>query len=233
MKVAICDDEAVYREDILEKCKILLNDYAVSYNCFSSGEELLETGIDFDYLFLDIEMKDMDGIHVKDLLEKRKDKCKIIFLTSHSERMIEAFGYNVIGFLTKPVKEELLIPIIAKIKEFNNNQLVEWEENGTYYAFEADDISYIEAQDKYTVVIVGNEKILVRRTLKKWEEILMNNDFCKVNRSYLVNLKLFDRISGEVKLNDGKIIRISRKDKSLIEEKYKAYIRKKMGDMVL
>ncbi len=231
MRVAICDDEAMYREDILQKCKVLLDDYDVSYTCFSSGEDLLESGIDFDYLFLDIEMNGIDGINVKDFMEKRKNTGKIIFLTSHSERMVEAFGYNVIGFLTKPVKEDSLRIVIDKIRTFNSNNLVEWEENGIYYAFEADDISYIEAQDKYTVVSVDGKEILVRRTLKKWEELLFHNDFCKVNRSYLVNMKLFDKFSGEVKLNDGKIIRISRKDKSLIEEKYKAYIRKKMGEL--
>lgn len=231
MHIIICDDEQVYRDEILSKCQSILPKDKTTYSCFTSGEELLNAGIYFDFLFLDIEMTGMDGIQVKDILERQNSRAKIIFLTSHDERMVEAFGSNVIGFLTKPVQEEKLRPIIEKMKMYSNKRLAEWEEDGKYYSFNAEDISYIEAQDKYTIVVIDQEKYLVRRTLKMWEELLPTDVFCKVNRSCLMNLDLFHKFKNEITLSDGKVIRISRKDKFLIEEKYKTYIRKKMGDM--
>lgn len=231
MRIAICDDEKFYREDILAHCKHVLREASVIYRCFASGEELLNSGIQFDFLFLDIEMTGMDGIQVKNLLEKQNTQAMIVFLTCHEERMIEAFGANVIGFLQKPVQEEKLLSVIEKMKLFLDRKTVEWEDNGKVYVVYVEDIQYIEAQDKYTYVVIGEEKHLVRRSLTEWEELLPESDFARANRSCLVNLCLLDRVKSEIQLRDGKTIPIGRKYKKEIEEKYKRYLRKQMERM--
>lgn len=228
MKIAICDDQKVYREDILEHCKSFFSQEDIVYKVYTSGEELLTSGEMFDFLFLDIEMKGIDGIQVKDMLEQQELPGKIIFLTSHEERMIEAFGANVIGFLRKPVQEEDLLPLVKKMKRFMDRKTVEWEEDGRLYFVYAEEIQYIEVEDKYTYVFVGAEKYLVRRSLREWETILPETDFGMANRSCLVNLSLLDRVKSEIVLDDGKKIPISRKYKKEIEEKYKEYLRKQM-----
>ena len=228
LRIAICDDQRIYRDDILEHCKKELSVEGIVYEIFMSGEELLSSDKKFDFLFLDIEMTGMDGIQVKELLENQGNKGKIIFLTSHEERMIEAFGTNVIGFLRKPVQAEGLLPIIQKIKQFMDRKRIEWEEDGRLYAVYAEEIQYIEVEDKYTYVFAGTERYLVRRSLREWENILQGSDFCMANRSCLVNLNLLDRVKSEIVLEDGKTIPISRKYKKEIEEKYKEYLRKQM-----
>lgn len=228
MKIAICDDQEIYREDILAHCKRVLFEGGVIYRLFSSGEELFESEEEFDFLFLDIEMNGMDGIQVKDILEKQGTKGKIIFLTSHEERMIEAFGSNVIGFLKKPVSDEALQSVVQKMKLFADRNVVEWESDGRLYTVYVEDIQYIEAEDKYTYVIVGTQKYLVRRSLKEWEAMLPECDFGMANRSCLVNIGLLDRMKSEIVLEDGKTIPISRKYKKEMEEKYKEYLRRQM-----
>lgn len=153
LRIAICDDQEVYREDILEHCKRLLQGENVIYSCFASGEELLDSGFQFDFLFLDIEMTGMDGIQVKNLLETQNAQAKIIFLTSHEERMIEAFGANVIGFLRKPVQEEMLLPIIRKMKLFTDRKTVEWEDNGRVYGLSVNGGSNEETRTKLNEVM--------------------------------------------------------------------------------
>ena len=103
MRIAVCDDQVIYREELIKQCKTILNENTY-YGCFDSGECLLHAEEEFDLLFLDIEMTGMDGIQVKDILEQKQSSMKIIFLTSHEERMIEAFGNHVIGFLKKPIQ---------------------------------------------------------------------------------------------------------------------------------
>ena len=228
MRIAICDDQRVYREDILAHCKRFLTQEDIDYKVYTSGEELLASGEMFDFLFLDIQMTGMDGIRVKELLEQQGLKGKIIFLTSHEERMREAFGANVIGFLSKPVQDAELLLIIQKMKQFMDRKMVEWEEDGRLYSVYAEDIQYIEVEDKYTYVFVGTEKYLVRRSLREWGTMLPDSDFCMANRSCLVNLSLLDRVKSEIVLEDGKAIPISRKYKKEIEEKYKEYLRKQM-----
>lgn len=231
MRITICDDQKIYREDILEHCKRAFPKGDVVYRSFTSGEELLASGEAFDFLFLDIEMTGMDGIRVKELLEQQGTRGKIIFLTSHEERMIEAFGANVIGFLRKPVQEADLLPIVQKMKLIPDKKTIEWEEGDKLYVVYPEEIQYIEVEDKYTHVFVGMERHLVRRSLREWEEMLPESDFGKANRSCLVNLSLLDRVKSEIVLEDGKTIPISRKYRKEIEEKYKEYLRKQMERM--
>lgn len=231
MRIGVCDDQKLYREEIINSCKKLLEDSSVIYECFSSGEEFLNADVECDFLFLDIEMEGIDGIQVKDKLESGATQTRIIFLTSHEERMIEAFGVNVIGFLKKPVCEGALEPIIKRMRDFLKRKMVVWKENGQEYAIPLERIRYVEAQDKYSFLVLKEEKYLVRRTLKEWEAILPQDEFCRVNRSYLVNLDIFDKTKGEVVLEYGKSIRLSRKNKADIEERYKRYLRKRMEEL--
>ncbi len=231
MRIAICDDERLYSEEVIEYCKRILGQGAIVYDYYASGEELLESDKKYEFLFLDIEMTGMDGIHVKDILEREKLLVKIIFLTSHEERMVEAFGANVIGFLQKPIREEAFAQIVKKMKLFSNRKTVEWEDNGKQYIVYTDTIRYIEAEDKYAYLVTEDNKYLIRQTMKEWEAVLPHTDFCRVNRSYIINLAIFDKNQDEVILEEGKRIRLSRKNKDVILEQYKSYLRSKLDEM--
>lgn len=227
MQIAICDDQKLYRDDILKRLQDVFAGEGMQFECFDSGEELLCSDVVPDFLFLDIEMGEIDGIQVKEILEKQALKTRIIFLTSHQERMVEAFGENVIGFLTKPIQEAALGVIVKKMRQAMQRELVTWDVAGKTYTVSAEDIRYIEAQDKYTYVVLKDEKYLVRKSMKEWEEQLPERQFCRANRFYLVNLELFDKAKGEITLEEGKKIALSRKNKETITEQYKRYLREK------
>jgi len=231
MHIAVCEDEVVYRDHIVSCCEKEFAKEQPSIHCFLSGEELVESKYEPDYLFLDIEMGEMDGIFVKNLFEKLGRQTKIIFLTSHRERMVEAFGLNVIGFLEKPLKQEDFCAIAKKMRDLKHRDLVEWTEGGECFCIPVSEIRYIEAQDKYTVVHTYSNQYLVRRTLTEWEEILSTTNFCRTNRSYLIHFDLFDRLKDTIDLGDGKIIRLSRKNKTAILDQYWGFLRNKADKM--
>ena len=136
LKIAICDDEAIYRENTEKVC----NDYfqgdgkafgdEVAMFTFSSGKELMDSSEEYDVLFLDVEMPDSDGICVKECFEKNRKKTRIIFLTSHEERAFEAFGKNVMYFLRKPLKAQEFKKAMDKVMTDINGAVLEIEENG-------------------------------------------------------------------------------------------------------
>ena len=117
---------------------------------------------------------------------------------------------------------------LRKANRFFDKKIVHWQESGVDYIFCIEDIRYIEAQDKYTSVIMQNERYLVRRTMKEWENILGQNDFCRVNRSFLINFSIFKKNGSEIILDEGKKIRISRKNKEKIDEQYRCYLKRKV-----
>ena len=191
MRIAICDDESIYRDDLINHLKAAFGGQLLQIQCYDSGETLLSCDEEADFLFLDIEMKEIDGIAVKDLLEKNKSMTKIIFLTSHRERMAEAFGLNVIGFLEKPLETSAFEALVKKMKDMSFQEMVEWSEGGENYCIPMSKIRYVEAQDKYTALYTLQDKYLVRRTVKEWEQILPETSFCRVNRSYLIHFDLY------------------------------------------
>ena len=81
---------------------------------FTSGEEALEFAYEnvFDIAFLDIEMKDMDGIALGNLLRKIHPELMLIYITGHEKYAMEAIRLHVAAYLLKPYsREELLYAI--------------------------------------------------------------------------------------------------------------------------
>ena len=66
MQIAICDDQKLYRDDILKRLQDAFAGESMYFECFDSGEELLRSDVVSDFLFLDIEMGEIDGIQVKE-----------------------------------------------------------------------------------------------------------------------------------------------------------------------
>lgn len=239
LKIAICDDECVYRERMMNECRNFLQEYngrgffagAPEICCFSSSRELIASGQEYTILFLDIEMPEQDGICVKEYFEACHRQTRIIFMTCHDERAVEAFGKNVVSFLVKPLDINAFRRALAKTLDDICGQVLEIEENGEQRFMPVRQIRYIEAQDKYTAVVMENGRYLFRRTMKFWEEALPHKDFCRIHKSYLLNLEYFEKTRDTVMLDMDKTVKLSRRKKQEIMEQYKEYLRRKVRMM--
>lgn len=224
MVIAICDDNKIFVKDTLTKLKTLL-DEDTEYFVFFSGEELLASSQEFDYIFLDIEMPGTDGIAVKNLLEAKHYKAKIIFLTNYSERMQDAFGEGVIAFLTKPVDLNELKKIIYKIRKSDNRKYIDFDLGKKHIVVALKDIMFIEAEDKYTYVYTRKgERHCVRKTMREWVDELPADFFCRINRSVIVHYELFNANLERVHLPNGKIAEVSRLQRDKVKKGYTDYL---------
>lgn len=198
---------------------------------FASGKEMAASGGDYDILLLDIEMPEQDGIDIKEYYETNRKRTRIIFTTSHRERVLEAFGKNVVSFLVKPLCKESFQKAMEKALSDLCGLVLEIEENGETFLIPVKQIKYIEAQDKYTLAVTETGEYLMRRTMKFWESALPCQDFVRIHKSYLINLEYFDKKGDEVRLDKGKAVTISRLRKNGIMEKYKEFLRRKVGEI--
>lgn len=229
IKIAICDDEAIYRENTEKECKKYFQEKSeeILIDFFMSGKELLETERGYDILFLDIEMPDSDGIRVKEFFENNKKETRIIFLTSHEERALEAFGKNVLSFLRKPLKVQEFRKALDRVLTDIQGATLEIEENGELIILQIRQIKYVEAQDKYTTVVTKAGSHMFRKTMKFWEEQLPRQDFGRIHKSFLVNFEFFVKDKEEVILEKNKRVKISRRNKAEVMEQYGEYLRRK------
>lgn len=223
MKIGICDDNRKEREHIETLCRDLGYEQIHSY---ASGEELLESPelSSLTLLFLDIEMGGIGGIEIKNRLERSNSATFVVFCTSHSEMMGDAFGRNVIYFLTKPLSERSVQLVMNKASFFTKD----------YYRLKINDqtsllcesILYLHTEQKHTVFHTkDNQFISSRRSLKSWLEELETLGFCPVSRSTVINLKHYVRADEKkVYLHHNIAISISRRFQPTLRENYDAYM---------
>lgn len=233
IKIAICDDETACRESLEMMCRTFFEEKRSitempDIHVFSSGKEIIASNETYDILLLDIEMPDQDGISIKEYFETSREQTRIIFTTSHKERVLEAFGKNVVSFLVKPIDRDNFQKVMEKTLSDICGLVLEIEESGETFLIAVKQIKYIEAQDKYTLAVTASGEHLFRRTLKFWENVLPCEDFVRIHKSYLVNLEYLEKKGEEVRLDHGKLIKISRLRKNEVMEKYKGFLRRKV-----
>lgn len=227
LQVAICDDEKIITDDI--KLKIISYRPEFEIDIFNSGLDLLNSKKDYDIIFLDIEMPEMNGMEAAAKLRERKYEGYIIFLTSHTERMPEAFKVRAFRFLNKPVDDILLKEAIDDAEKdiFDNKKIAVSTANGTFFINQTD-IVYLETVHNITNVHTKNECFETRKTLHEWMKILGTENFCQVHRSYIVALRYVVKIETNsiiLKYSDLEIP-ISRRKTGYVKNEFYKYVKK-------
>ena len=224
MKIGLCDDQSDAREHLKKHCcKLGYQDIFM----FSSGEELLQSPqlTSLDLVFLDIHMEGISGIEVKERLEGMSPATLIVFCSAHQERMMEAFGRNVLSFLGKPAKEGAIKKCIVHAAYLKMD--IHPIEINKDIVVSCGDIVYLQAEQKYTVFYTKDGiSHLTRKSLKNWIRELREFGFCPVSRSAVVNLKYLKKLlyhDKVVLLACGDSISISRNYREELKEQLDLY----------
>lgn len=186
-KIAICDDDNIVSNNIRE---LLENHFSNSKNdvllsMYSNAEEFLDSNFDVDYLFLDIEMPGISGIELKEILQLENHKFGIIFVTSYKQYTDEAFGKNVLAYISKDKLErinELLLKIEKNDNDFGVIKIASDIIN-------TKDIFYLKADGGYVNIIANTKEYMFCGTLLELMNRIDNNHFVQIHRSYVVNLR--------------------------------------------
>ncbi len=214
MTAIIVDDEKHCRE-VME---YLLHKYCsnvnVIANCSSGAEALLALQNNSpDVLFLDIEMPGMNGF---ELLEKfQHPKFEIVFTTAYNEYAIKAIKRSALDYLLKPVDKDELKATILRFEEKQNyaketeqllqnlvHNLKQKEEGDFKIAvptiegavfFTISQIIRCEGEGNYTWFYLSDgRRHLSAKTMKEYEDILLQHQFLRIHKSHLVNRKFIE-----------------------------------------
>ena len=226
LKVAVCEDDPIICEDIRKKILEIRPDYVI--DTYSTGEGLLLERKKYDIVFLDIEMPGKDGMCVARELRERKYSGHIVFLTSHTEFMPEAFKVKAFRFLDKPVKIENLKETLEESQKeiFLDKKLIVTD-YGTEILMSLSEILYVEARKNKTIIHTINDRLETNFTLKYWLQQLGTDEFFQVHKSYIVSLRHVKRFDGNglcLYFSDVKVP-VSRRNVSLVKKAFFDYIR--------
>lgn len=231
MKIAICDDERIFQEQLLRELENYYHSLDLTVYRFSSGEELLAHigDMQYDLLFLDIEMGKMDGLQTARKVHEAVPELPIVFLTSHVEFALEGYEVSAFRFLTKPLdKDKLKQTLQAYEKIIERTQKITIVEDGCEkYIFDRD-IYYIKGENVYLQVVTRQGSYLIRRKFKEQLEELPQEMFVAVHRSYIVNLQFVAAFAqNELIMEDGTRIPVSKGKRDGFKQAMMRYMREK------
>lgn len=229
MRVAICDDEEEFRQQIISGIK--------SYNPafeiveYTDGSGLVQAGEEYDLIFLDIEMPELDGMSTARQLRARNVDSEIVFFTSHEKYVFDSFDIRPLQFLKKPLEEERLVKILDTVE--HALEAVEQIElalaNGTCY-IKVKDIVYVESCGEGLNIRdrLGTVYEVRRETIKKWMERLREKGFVRIHKSYMVSMFYVEVIgSSHIKLKGIETpLEVGRKYAKDFREQYLEFVRK-------
>ncbi|MEA4820798.1 MAG: response regulator [Erysipelotrichales bacterium] len=117
MKIALVEDNEEYSNLLYQR--LVNQNIDIYLEIFDDGESFLVSKTNFDFIILDIELPGIDGIEISKLIVKADSF--VIFLTSLEDRVFEAFGENVIGYLLKSENFNANFEKLQKLLEKVNN----------------------------------------------------------------------------------------------------------------
>jgi DNA-binding LytR/AlgR family response regulator len=224
----IVDDEPLSRE-ILEKYIADTPLLLLSGSCSDAFEamELIRIGR-IDLVFLDINMPRLSGINLVKTIE---NPPLIIFTTAYPEYAIEGFELDVVDYLVKPFGFERFLKAVNKafdrlsvkpdLKDERNSYIIV-KSDKKIYKIDYDTLYYIQSAGDYLKIVTHEQVIIIHDTMKNMENTLPGDQFIRIHKSFLINLK-------RVKYVEGNEVNIG-KEKLPVGASYKEHLLKRLGD---
>jgi len=181
---------------------------------------------DIDLMFLDIHLPRMKGL---DLINVLKKPPKIIITSAYQEYALQGYEFNVLDYLLKPIEFSRFLKAVNKIEQTKETMLpikaAASQGERTYIFFNVgkkkvkiflDEILYIESMKEYIRVNTKSKSLLTKYKLNQVDELLNENDFLRIHRSFIVAKDKIEAFSAtEVELG-GKRLPIGRSYKELV-----------------
>ena len=217
IKFAICDDEPIMVQEISNQLSQYMNgEHITSYcaNSFSDGRSLLESGCDFDVIFLDIQMERPNGLETAKILRQHKNHGLLIFVTVLKECVFDAFEVEAFDYLVKPIDSghfKRTMDRIVKSLQRRETKSIVFQRGTSCDVILPAEIVYCEVQGRKIYIHQSNGKITDYYDKLDDLERRMDERFFRCHRSYLVNLEYVRGCNaGQVMLSQGDKIPVSR-----------------------
>lgn len=233
--IAICDDE----KDFVVYLTSLLNQYAaetgeeIKITAYYDGMELIEKyDTTIDLIFLDIQMRLLNGLRAAERVRQMDEKVGIIFLTTLTQYGLEGYKYQAINYVIKPMKyvrlKAEMDQWLRKHRKDDNLSMVISNDTGRYKVF-LKSLRYVETFNRNLLLHTEQENIICYKSMKEMEQELQGKGFIRCHTSYIVNLFYVKGVNKlEIDLITGETIPISQPKRKNFMETLTEY----WGDML-
>jgi two-component system, LytTR family, response regulator len=247
IKAVIVDDEFNSREGIIT---ILENNFQ-SIKIVAQADSVI-SGIEIikkhkpDLLLLDIDLPDGTSFEILRAIDY--SKTKIVFITAFHDYAIQAIKFSAFDYILKPLKASELIATVNRVIEetletnytdkfdaiFSNFNSVHPElkkivlkTSDKIHVVNINDIIHCQADNTYTTFfLLSGRKIIVSKSIKRYEEMLSSHGFMRVHQSHLINLNYIQHLNkqegGILVMSDNSQIPVSNQQKQALNKYFES-----------
>ena len=236
MHIAVCDDEALYREAVGQViCRWISmsgnNDTLLSL--FDSSEELLEQferSCAIDLLFLDIKVPgELDGMNLAKEIRKINSDVHIVFITNYDEFVYEGYTVNALRYLRKPILDDDVFFCCSYVYNriaLQKHECIYFQSGNKRLTIKYAEILYAEIKSHSLYVFTTRESTPIKLSIKlsELEQRLPPKLFALCHRSYIVNLSRIRLLTRtRLVLTDGSSLPVSRTYSEKLNKKFDDY----------
>ncbi|CAB1129750.1 Two component transcriptional regulator, LytTR family [Candidatus Hydrogenisulfobacillus filiaventi] len=203
LKALIVEDEYPARMELrfqLEPYRHLLE--VVGEAQSAREAEQLIAALDYDVIFLDVQMPGMSGIDLARRLKRERPDLKVVLVTAYERYAVQAFDAGVVDYLLKPVSAERLKDTISRLTGRGAGEaasrgepagppltFVPCESGDTTIPVAVDEIVFVTAEHETILVCTQSERLPTRFTLQELAERLPADRFFRTHRSFIANIR--------------------------------------------
>lgn len=219
--IYVCEDQIEHSNQLSEVCAKISKDYPHTLVLFSSAEDMLKSmeqmqekdGKTPDLVLLDIELGKMDGITLGKKIKQMYPEVFLVFVTAYVEYAVKGYEANAFRYLLKPLDEETMRALFQDIHAENKKKKkIKLKTAEGEMVVNLQDLLYISAEDKYTILYTKSQHYVSDHSLKHYEQQLEGQGFYRIHRKYLVNMYHHRGIiAGKVVLSQDCKLPVSRK----------------------
>lgn len=232
MRIAVVEDNKDEQDRLLSCFKKYEEKHNTHFDIITFNNGLDFTGHynkDFDVIYLDIQMPEMDGMTAAKKIRKVDQTVPIVFVTNYIQYAIDGYQVDATDFILKPVNyfsfEEHFKRIEEKFKQQASFLLLNTLE-GTQKVV-LDNLYYVESEKHYLhlhLITDQEEQLDMLDTTKNMEKKLAPYNFFRCNNGYIVNLKHVSQVVGNEVIVGPYHIQISRPRKKGFMEALTNYL---------
>jgi DNA-binding LytR/AlgR family response regulator len=215
----LAEDEPVLREELRQHLRELWPALRILGEAGNGIEalDLIERHTP-DVLFLDIEMPQLSGL---DVAQQAQGRCHIAFVTAYDTHAVAAFEAGAVDYVLKPLERRRLKLAVERLQQRlgsvppNLDVLLRELTRGTaprkylrwinaavgrsLQLITVDEVSYFQADTKYTRVVTPTQEALIRKSLAELQAELDPANFWQIHRSTVVNVSAIAGVSRDLR----------------------------------
>lgn len=216
IRIAVVEDEKKFIDQTKEYFDRYQEEHHESLDItyFRDGDEIVSRyRSQFDIIFMDIQMKFMDGMTAAREIRKQDSQVIILFITNLSQYAIRGYEVGALDYILKPLPyfafSQKLTQAIMKVNK-KTRPYVTLNIKGGILRVELSDIYYIESDGHNLIYHTIKGDYTGAGTMKQAEENFTGMNFSRANKGYLINLEKVEGIRDKCAIVAGKHLLISR-----------------------